>query len=188
MLGVFLETGLFARQFLQMPFRTFGATLLQALTQGMHTLSILLDNFTAEGLAFAIGSKVDDTQVNSEGSRGFIGRRGRNIKGDCQVECPVAVEQISLPFDALYTSLLIASHTEGNKHAPLDSQQRDGHESLKRHHPFVIDDSPFRFKGRLNALISLVCFTGFADGPNSQLSGKFVRSTQLTIDQLLQFK
>src|SRR5436305_324167 len=142
MIGVFLETGLLTRQFLEMPLGAFRATLLQALTQGMHTLSILLDNFTAEGLAFAIGSKVDDTQVNSEGIRGFIGRRGRNIKGDCQVECPVAVEHISLPFNGIHPRLLIASHPEGNEHATRERQEGYSIQPLKGHHPLVIHDSP----------------------------------------------
>src|SRR5205807_3123209 len=147
-----------------------GATLLQALTKSMMPLTVLFNGFTTESFPFAVCSQVDDTKINTEGIRRLIGSRGRDIEGDSQVECPVAIEQISLPFDGIQTGLLIASHTEGNEDATRERQERNGSQSLEGHDSLIIDESPFRLKGGLNALISLIHIGCFADGPNSQLS------------------
>src|SRR2546430_3345971 len=188
MIGVPLEPGFFARELLQMPFRAFGATLLQALTKSMMPLTVLFNGFTTESFPFAVCSQVDDTKINTEGIRRLIGSRGRDIEGDSQVECPVAIEQISLPFDGIQTGLLIASHTEGNEDATRERQERNGSQSLEGHDSLIIDDSPFRLKAGLNALISLIHIGCFADGPNSQLSRQMIGGTKLTIGHFLQLE
>lgn len=60
MIGVLAKSGFTTREFLAMPFRGFGAALLQALTKGRHPLTVFLDGFTAEGFTFGVGGKVDD--------------------------------------------------------------------------------------------------------------------------------
>src|SRR5437868_3114388 len=99
MIGVFLETSLFSRESLEMPFCRFGPARLQALTQTMRALSRLLNLSATEGLTRAISGQIDKTQVNAQGSIGGIWCWLRNIKGHSQIPCPVTVDQIRLPFD-----------------------------------------------------------------------------------------
>ncbi len=73
MIGMTLEASFFARKPLQVAFRALGATLLQALTQGMMALAVLLNRFTAEAFSFTISGQVDDAQINTKGSSGCIG-------------------------------------------------------------------------------------------------------------------
>src|SRR5271167_1071628 len=187
MISVTSKSGFFAREFLKMALRTLGAALLQALTQTMMTLTNFLHLLTTEGFAFAIGGKVDDTQVNPKRPTfRHVGCRFRDIKGHSQVEGSLAVNQIGLPFDTIQTGLLIASYLEGNQHASRERQERDGEQTLKGHDPLIVNDSSLWLEGRLDALVSFVDLSDLADSTNSQLSGKFVGGTQFAIDHLLQ--
>jgi Pentapeptide repeats (8 copies) len=188
MIGVFPEPAFFAREVLEMPFGGLCPTLLQALTKGLMPLAVAFNKLTAERLTFAIGGKVDYTQVDTEGVSSFIGCWSGNVKGYSQIENAVAIEQVRLPFHRIHTGLLVCSYLEGNQDAPLEGQEGNGQQALKAHDPFIVDDSPFWLKGWLNALVSLVGFTGLTNGPNSQLSRKLVGTPQLTIHEFLQFK
>src|SRR6266567_1800629 len=170
MIHVPLKSGFLAREFFQVSFGTLRSTLLQALTEGMMPLAVLFDRFTAEGFPFAVCSQVDDAQINTEGISHFLERRSRDIKRHSQVEDTVAIEQVSLPFDGIQTSFLIASHTEGNKDATRESQEGNGIQSLEAHHTGVIDERTLWLEMRLDALIPLVGFTRFTNGADSQLS------------------
>lgn len=188
MVGISTKPGFLARAFLEMAFRTPGPALLQALAQGMMALARLLNGLSAECLALAIGSQLHDTQINSERSLSGGKRRGWNFKGDCQVEGPVAVEQVGLSFDAPHTGLLITSDQEWHEDPARKRQEGDGSPSLKGHDPFIVDESTLWSKSRLDALVSFVGFTRLTDAADSQLSGKLVGCTQLAVDQFLQFK
>ena len=188
MIGVFAEPGFFARELLEMAFRTLCPPLLQALAQGMMALARLLNGFSAKCLAFTIGGKVDNAQIHAKRSIRSTRSRGGNIQRHSQREGPVAVEQIGLPLDAPHPGRLIASDQERHEYTARKRQEGDGSQALKGHDSFIVDKSAFRLKGRLDALIALVGFTGLADASDSQLSSKLVGSTQLTIDHLLQFK
>ena len=188
MIGVFLKSGLFARELLEMPFRAFRPAFLQALPKGMMALAVLFDRLTTENFTGAIGRKVDNTQVNTQDIRGSNGFRRGNVKGDGKVEDTLAIEQIGLPLDAGKARLLIPTDTKRNQHAARKRQQGDGRQSLEGHDPFIIDDCPFWLEGRFAALITFVGFTGFADAPDSQLSSQFTGCTQLSIHHFLQCK
>src|SRR2546430_9283872 len=60
--------------------------------------------------------------------------------------------------------------------------------ALEAHHTLIIDDSAFWPECRLDALLPLVGFTGFADGTDSQLCRQMIGATKFTIGHLLQFK
>src|SRR6266567_8930008 len=100
----------------------------------------------------------------------------------------MAIDEIGLSFDGVQASSLISTNLERNEDTPVQRQERDGKQALQAHDSLVIDNRPLWLKGGLDALITLIGFTGFADGANSQLRGKLIRRTQLTIDQLLQGK
>ena len=159
MISIFAEPGFFARELLEMAFRTLCPPLLQALAQGMMALARLLNCLSAECLALAIGSQMNDTQINTESFISGGRRRGWNIKGYCQGECPLAIEQVGLSFDAPHPGRLIASDQERHEYTARKRQEGDGSQSLKGHDSFIIDKSAFRLKGRLDALIALVGFT-----------------------------
>src|SRR5205823_10946582 len=99
MIGVFAETGFFPREFLEMPFCRLGAARLQALTQTMRALARLLNLSATESFTRAISGQIDNTQINAHRSLGDIRGWFGNVKGDCQVPCPMAIEQVGLPFD-----------------------------------------------------------------------------------------
>src|SRR5712691_581784 len=188
LIGVFLEPGFFARELLEMAFGRLGPTLLQALPKGMMPLALAFDRLGTPGFPLGVGSHIDDPKINTEGSSRFIGWRGGNIKSYSQREGPFAVDKVCLPLDGMQTSLLICSDLEGYQHAPMDSQQRDRHQALEGHDTLIIDDSAFWLKCGLNALVTLVGFTGLADTADGQLSGQLISGTQFSIHQLFQFK
>src|SRR2546423_956400 len=188
MIGVFLEPGFTARELPQMAFGRLATTLLKTLTQRVQTLAVFLNLLTAEGFTLAIGSQVDDAQVNAKRSSHFVRSWCRDFKSHRQIEDALTIEKISLPLDGIHTRLLVSSNTEGNKNSSLKRQEGDMRQSLKGHHTRVIDNRPFWLERGLDALVTLIGFTGLADTANSQLSRKLEGSAQLTIDQLLQCK
>src|SRR5438876_3227684 len=188
MIGVFTETGFFARKFLEMTFSGLSAFLLQGSTQVQHALACLLYLLTIECFACTVSGYVDNAQINAEGISWLIRRWGRNVKSHRQIENTVAIEEIGMSLDSTQTGLLIASHQKWNQDTARKGQEGHMRQALKGHHTRVIDDSPLWSKCGLNALVTFVGFTGFTDASNSQLSSKPVRATQLTIHQLLQFK
>ncbi len=188
MVGVFPEPFFASRESLEMPPGRLCASLLQMLTQGMEALPRLLNGLPTERFTKAVSSQVDDAKIDAECACDFIGHRFRNIQCHRQVERAVAIEQIGLPFDGIHAGLLIGTETEWDKHTARERQERDGINALKVHDALVIHHGSLWPERRLDALISLVGFTGLADAPDSQLSSKFVRGTQLAIHQLLQRK
>ena len=133
MIGVFLKPGFFARELLKMPPGAFRPTLLQALAQGCMALAVTLDSLSAKGFAFAVCSQVDDAEIDTQHSIRSIRRWLRNVKRYRQIERPVAVEQVGLPFDGIQARLLIVPNLEGDQYPPRDGQQGNGQESLEGH-------------------------------------------------------
>ena len=188
MIGVFLEPGFTARELPEMAFGRLAITLLQALSEGRHTLAVFLNLLTAERFSKRVSRQVDDTQVYSKSSSHFVRRGCRDFKSHRQIEDPLTIKKISLPLDGIHTRLLIPSHQEGNKHPSLKCQEGDMRQAFEGHDTGVIDDRPFWLERGLDALISLVGFTGLTNGTDSQLSRKFVGGTEFSIHQLLQLK
>src|SRR5439155_17804904 len=110
---------------------------------------------------FTVSSQVDDAEIDAERSTSFLWFRSRNFQCDSQIEGSIPIKEISLPFDCIYTGLLIAPHDKGNKHTARKGQKRHMGYSFKAHDTLIIDDSAFRPKCRLDALITLVGFTRF---------------------------
>src|SRR6266849_601779 len=187
--GVTFETSFFARKLFQVPFSRLGTTLLETLPKSIHPFAVLLNSFTAEGLTFGVRRNIHNAQINTERTTfRFVGLRCGYLKGHCEVENTIPIEQIGLPFDLLHSRLLVTTDTEGNNHAPLQCYEGDPVEPLESHHTRIINNSTIRSERGFDTFISLVRFTGFADTANSQLRGKLVCGTQLTIDYLLQLE
>jgi hypothetical protein len=124
MVGIALEPGFSTRELFEMPFGRPGSAFLKTAAKGGDVLSVLLDRLTAKGFPLRVSSQVDDAKVNTQGSTFWLRRRvRRNIKRYRKKESPMAIEQIRLPFDAIQTGLLIASHTERDQHTALQCQQ-----------------------------------------------------------------
>src|SRR5260221_312931 len=101
---------------------------------------------------------------------------------------PKVFDSDSLPFDTIYTRFLIATNRERNQHASRERDERNRVQTFEGHDTRIIDDSALWPKGWLDALVSLISFTGFTDSSNSQLGRKFIGGTQFAIHQLLQLK
>src|SRR5260221_6829853 len=188
MIGVFLEPGFSARELFEMAFRAFRPTLLQALAKTMMPLAVALDKLPAERLILAVRSQVDDAEIDTQRSARCNRRWRRHIKRYRQIACAIAVDEISLSFDGIHTGRLIRAKQERDKHAGSLRQEGHRRQSFEGHHTGVIDESALWIEMRLDALITLVGFTRFTDGTDSQLSREPVGSTQFAIHQLLQLK
>lgn len=188
MIGVFLETGLPSRQLLEVAFRALRPTLLQALTELVVALAIVLNGLTAKGLTVAIGGKVDDAQVYPQRLAGVVRLRGGNIQRHRKRESAVTVEQVGLPFDLIETGLLIATNAEGNQDAAMQGQQGDFIQSLKGHQALIIGHGPFTAEGHFDALIALIRLSGFANGAYRQLRRQTETLPHIDIDELLQLE
>ncbi len=100
MIGVFLETSLTTREFLEMPLCRFRTLLLEMLTKGRQACSVLLDSLAAERLSEAVGCQIDNAQVYAQGTTfGFIRGGSWHIKGHSKREGFITVEQICLSTD-----------------------------------------------------------------------------------------
>jgi len=188
MLGRTLETSFLARKLLEMACRAFRPALLKTLTECMMSRAVLFNGLPTKGLPGTIGCQIEDPQINTE-RIGYIKRfRSRHSKSHRKVEHPTAIEQVPLPSHRLQTSGLIRSYEEGNNDTPRKGQEADMRQSLKTHDPFILDNRSLWLKRRVDALVSFVGFTGLAETPDSQVSGKFIAATQLTIRHFLQRK
>src|SRR5260370_31336034 len=169
MIGVFLEPGFFAREFLEMALGVGCTALLQALPKRMMRLAVAMNKLSTERLALGIGCQVDDTEINAKCS--IRGSRGRfwNLKRYSQVELPVAVEQVSLPFHTLHACLLIATNQKWNKYPTRERHKGNGIKALKGHDTLIVDNRAFRPEMRLDALITLMGFTGLTNRAYCQL-------------------
>ena len=188
MIRMALKPGFPAREFLEMPFRALRPALLQALTQAMMALAVLLDHLTTKGFPLAIGGKVDDAQVNTERLGHFIGRGCGDIQRHSQKERPLALEEISLSFDTVHPGLLVAADAEGNQNAPRERQERDGQQSLETHHPLIVGNRTFWPEGGVGALIAFIGFTGLATGAYRQVCRQLGGTAHLCIGLFLQCK
>ena len=61
-------------------------------------------------------------------------------------------------------------------------------QALEGHYALIVDHRALWAKRRLDALIALIGFAGFADNTNGKLSRQAKLSTQAAIDMLLKFK
>ncbi len=188
MISVAFEPGFITREFLEMSLSRPCTVFLQALTQGMVSLAVLFDCLTAKCFAFAIGSQIDNAQINPKGSIRSVRWWFWGVNGYSQVEGAIAVDQISLPFYGIHTCLLIPTDQKWDKYTTRNRQERDRHQAFKAHDSLIIGDSTLWPEMRLDALIALVGFTGLTDTANSQLSSQLVGGAQFSIDQLLQCK
>src|SRR6266487_650559 len=186
MIGVAFETGFTPREFLEVAPCRLSAAHLQALSEGVHLLSIVFNGLSAKRLTCAIGGKVDNAQVNAEGIRRLLWRWCGNIQRHGKGESPTTIEQIGLSFDLINAGLLIATHTERDQDTTLQGQEGDFTESLKGHQALIIGDSTLAAEGRFDALITLVDLCGFADRTNSHLRRESVLLADIAIHQLLQ--
>src|SRR5258708_8902130 len=188
MVRVSPKAGWLAGRLLEVTLCRWWAALLQALAKGMMPLTVVLDSLTGEYLSLAISSQVDDAEIDTK--RSISGSRGRlwNLKRHSQVELPVAVEKVSLPFNTLHACLLIATNQKWNKYPTRERHEGNGIKALKGHDTLIVDNRAFRPEVWLDALITLIGFTGLADSTNNQLSRKLIGRTQLTIHELLQLK
>src|SRR5258708_20801856 len=188
MIRVPFKPGFSARQVLEMSFRRRCSAFRQGWARGISACAGLPNWRTTEGLTIRRGSQVNDPQVNAEGLSRFIRAWSGNLKGHSQIPCPLTVDEVSLPFESIQSSLLIATDPEGNEETTGKGQEGNSSESLEGHDALIIGDSPFWPEMRLDALIALIGFTRLANGTNSQLSGQLIGGTHLTIHQLLQGK
>ncbi len=188
MIGVFPEPAFLAGKFLEMPFGRFRAALLQTPAQRMMPLAVSLNLLSAKGLPLRVSSQIDDAQINAQGIRWRVGGRRGNLEGHSQGENAVTIDEVSLPLHLVKSRLLIGTDTKRYHYSAGEGQEGDGVQSLEGHHPFIINNRPFRLKSRLDALITFVGFTGLADTANSQLRSKLIGGAQLSIHQLLQLE
>src|SRR5260221_9314026 len=186
MISVAFEPGFITREFLEMSLSRPCTVFLQALTQGMVSLAVLFDCLTAKCFAFAIGSQIDNAQINPKGSIRSIRCWFWGVNGYSQVEGAIAVDQVGLSLDEIHASLLISSYLEGNQDTSRERQEGNRQQALKAHYPLIVYNRSFSTKVRFDALISLVHLSYLANGTNSQLSSKFISGTQFAIHQLLQ--
>src|SRR5258708_35526481 len=141
MIGIAAETGFAPRKLFEMTFRGLGPLLLQMVTQIRIALARLLDGLSAECFAFAIGSQIDNAQINPKGSIRSVRWWFWGVNGYSQVEGAIAVDQISLPFYGIHTCLLIPTDQKWDKYTTRNRQERDRHQAFKAHDSLIIGDS-----------------------------------------------
>lgn len=189
MVYIFSETSFTTGQLFEMPLSRLRTFLLESRTKLLHTLSVLFDSLSAKRLTFRVSCQSGYAQIDSKGTTfRFIRRGSRNVKGYCKVEGAVTIEQIGLSFDRVHTGLLVATHAEGDKHSPLQCQERDFIQPFKGHQTFIIGYGPFRSEGWLIALVPLVAVNNLTNSSNSHLRRQIEAFADITIDHLLKLK
>src|SRR5260370_22342971 len=152
----------------------------------MMLFASLLTLLTNKGLPFRVSRQFHNPQVYTQGpAESLIWHGFRNVQGHRQIEGATAGDEIGLSLDGIHAGLLVVSHLEGNQGTARKRQKRDSQQALKAHDPFIVDDSPKRREGRLDALIPLIGLDCLANSADCQFSSKFVGGTQFSIHQLL---
>src|SRR5450759_1175263 len=161
---------------------------LQALAQGMMPLTVVLDSLTAERFTLAVSRQIDGAKINAECVSHCTRCWRRNFQRHSQIERSVPIDEVCLSLDSIHPGLLIRTETEWEKHTARGRQEGYGVNALKVHNALVIHNCTLWPERRLDALVSLVGFTGLADASDSQLSSKLVRGTKFAIHTFLQCK
>lgn len=180
------KTPLFAGELLQSPLGGTGLFLLKFSPQpampvanGLHLRS---------GIAFSvrIGRNVNDAEIHPQKLCGLDGGVGWKIDRAVQVELPIAINQINLPFDAIKAFLLVFPVDQGHNQATFRQRpQADFIDSLKTEDPFVVGDGSVWLEHRTLAFVPAEAFYGFADSPYGHLGGQVKAGPDFSVSQFM---
>jgi hypothetical protein len=162
---------------------------LKGLAMPMITLSHDFNFLAAMRLAFAIGRKIDDSQINAKKISSWNRRVLWQVHSYEQE--PFAIfsqNQIALPFRESESLLLIAAHHKGNDYALIQSFDRYTVKPLETHQMIVKWQSGHFAKLWLDCLVSLEGLTDLSDAANRELSRQGKSFTQLGVVEFLQMK
>lgn len=139
-----------------------------------------------ESLAVRVGGDVDDAEVNPEPVARRVGGWFGYVHDHGEVESAVAVDEVSLPADAIQPESLIPAEDDGDKLPPLERQ--DGHavKPLPGKYPLIVNDGPMRTEDRLLGTVPLIGFRGLADGADGHLGRESKPLPDVAVNELLE--
>ena len=185
--GVALEAALPAAELPQSPFGAACADRLQRCSAFAIPLAALVYGCAAEGLAVAIGRKVDDAQVHAQHIINVIGRRFVYIARHQKEEHSTAIHQIAFSLPRLKEVLL-----------PLTTDKRDGLApwqcpdryrlvvGLEREDTVIVGNTAVGFVGALGLAVQLVAIAHFGKASDDHLRRQSILSPNASIGQRLQ--
>ena len=165
------ETVLLPRERFQPALCRSGPYLLKLRPQPAMTITNALDSRTAMQPAIGVAGDVRHAHVNAEKvgrlDRGGIGQVNRAV----QVELALAIDQISLPFDAVKALLLVLAVDHRDDYAAAGKgPQADLIDALEAEDALVVGDRAERLEYWTLGFVAREALGGFADGTDRHLS------------------
>ena len=120
MVHVGTETGLLARESLEMTLGRLGTDGLQGGTQPRMTLADSFNDCSTMPFTVGVYGKISDPKINPKPVGWFNGRTVGNLDGNVEEELSVAVDEISLTAHAFQTSTVVISDDNRQNHSPVE--------------------------------------------------------------------
>jgi hypothetical protein len=169
-------------------FRPFGPRALKGLAVGHGSLAHDFNIVTRVPVAVRVGGQIDNTQVHPKKAFRNDGRCFWGVERHEQIEDALDQHQIGLALGPVELDTLVLSHLHRDQFASVQRRQTDFLKPMKRHNPFVIDDSAVWTKRDLLRLVALVRFHRFGKSANRQLCRQTKALTHVVVQGFLQLK
>jgi hypothetical protein len=186
-IGVALKAFLFTRQFLQMSFSGFCSLRLQSGAKFLVALALLLYLFTAETFASGVGSKIGNTQINSENFVGFRRSQVFDVAGNKQEKLATMQNEVGFTFTVLQHIPLSLTTNKRQIHSSFESPKIDLLLwNFESENPVVECNCAVLTE---NSLFLLADFVGIGDFRNSadcNLSREFERFPDVIVGSVMQ--
>lgn len=168
---VVLKSFLFARQFLQVSLGRFCSFRLQSGAKFLITLTLLLYLFTDETFASGVGSKINNTQINSENFIGFHWSQVFDVARNEQEELATMQNEVRFALPMLEHVPLSFTTNEGQIHSTLKSPEVDLFLlNLESQNPIIESDCSVFTKNPLIVFTDFICISDFRDCTHGYLS------------------
>ena len=186
MVHIPFETGLFSREMFKMTLRTLGPTTLKVGLEFGVPLPDFIDLFSRVVFPIAIVGEVLQSQVYTECSdwivRCFLG----GVDCGCEVEDAVSEEEVGLSFEAVHSSLLVFSYSDGDLDTAFEGEYGGVFEALPAEDPLIVDHCTVGLELAEYVLVSLIGFNDLADGSNGHLGTESVLLPNPVVDELVE--
>ena len=185
MVHVSTEPCFFAGELLEMSLRALGSTALKISSEFGVPLPDFIDLFTGVVFPVAIIGEILQSQVHAERSHWIKGCFLGGVDCGCEVEDAVSEEEVRLSLEAIHSSPLIFSYSDGNLDTAFEGEYGGIYETLPAEDAFVVDHSPVRPELAELVFIPFVGFDDLADGSDGHLGAEPVLLPNPVVDELV---
>jgi len=186
MVHVPLEPRLFARETLEMTLRALGSTALKISFESGISFPDFINLFSRVVSPITIVGEILQPEIYPKRSDRIIRRFFWGVDGSCEVENAISEEEVCLTFEAIHSSLLVFSYSDGYLDTAFEGEYRGVFEALPAEDPLVVDHCTVGSELAEYILVPFVGLDDLADSPDSHLGTEPVLFPDPIIDELVE--